>query len=481
MTVRVRFAPSPTGIPHIGNSRTALFNWLFAKHHQGKFVVRIEDTDRKRLVAGSQEKIMEILDVLGLKEDESYRVGGPYGPYIQSQRLELYQKYAHQLVEEGKAYYCFCSPERLAKVRREQQKKGLIPKYDRHCLHLSKDEVKKKLESGQKYVIRLKVPDNIDVSWDDLIQLKITISTTNIDDQILLKSDGYPTYHLAVVIDDHLMKINYVLRGAEWISSTPKHLLLYQAFGWQPPRFGHFPLILGPDKSKLSKRHGAKSVLDYVEEGYLPEALVNFMVFLGWNYEDNSAILSLEELVKLFDLDRIGKSNPIFDLQKLNYFNREHIRRLSVEELTERLKRYLPSDYPLTDEVKLRRLIELCQPRMINLRDFLSLTVFMYPDKSADEKELRKRLKEKSVIQGVEEFYHRLQQNLTWSVDSLSKIAEGIVEKRGLSKGKVYMALRVAVLLKPVTPPLFESMALLERKVVLKRLAKALEYTSSLA
>ncbi len=475
MTVRVRFAPSPTGIPHIGNSRTALFNWLFAKHHQGKFIVRIEDTDRKRLVPGSQEKIMEILDVLGIKEDESYRHGGPYGPYIQSQRLHLYQKYAHQLVKEGKAYYCFCSPERLAKIRKEQQKKGLIPKYDRHCLHLSKDEVEEKLKGGQKYVIRLKVPDDKDISWNDLIQGKITINTANIDDQILLKSDGYPTYHLAVVIDDHLMKINYVLRGSEWISSTPKHLLLYQAFGWQPPKFGHFPLILGPDKSKLSKRHGAKSVLDYVDEGYLPEALVNFMAFLGWNYEDNSAILTLEELVKLFDLDRIGKSNPIFDRQKLDYFNREHIRRLPLTELAKRLGKYLPADYPLKGD-KFNRLVELCQPRMTNLKDFLSLTEFVYPQKTAESKDLAKYLKTTEVREVVKNIRQKLTQIKEWKVSSIKEVIEEEVERSSLSRGKVFMALRIAVLIRPVTPPLFESIALLGKELTLRRLDIALNW-----
>ncbi len=474
MAVRVRFAPSPTGIPHIGNTRTALFNWLFAKHNKGKFIVRIEDTDQKRLVPDSQEKIMQILDVIGLREDESYRVGGPYGPYIQSQRLDIYKHYAHQLVEKGKAYYCFCSPDRLSKIRKQRQKQGLIPKYDRHCLHLSHKQIQNRLQAGEPYVIRLKVPDNIDVTWDDLIQGPITINTQNLDDQILLKSDGFPTYHLAVVVDDHLMHITHVLRGAEWISSTPKHILLYQAFGWKLPAFGHFPLILGPDKTKLSKRHGAKSVLDYINDGYLPEALVNFMAFLGFNYKDNSQILTLKDLVDIFDLNHIGKSNPIFDIQKLNYFNKEHIKRLSLSDLVTYLQRYMPDDYPIKDPKTLQYLAQLCQPRMYLLTDFFNLTRFVYPDKTPDSKELHKRFKDDKIRKALDWYQSQLLSLSSWQAQDLEQLAFRTVQKFDLSKGKFYMALRVAVLINPVTPPLFESMQVLDKTLVIQRIKTAL-------
>jgi len=474
---RVRFAPSPTGIPHIGNTRTALFNWLFAKHHGGLFVVRIEDTDRKRLVLDSQAKIMEILDIIGLKEDESYRVGGPYRPYIQSQRLDIYQQQAHQLIQQGKAYYCFCSPERLARVRQARQKQGLIPKYDRHCLKLSQSEVKKRLDRGDKYVIRLKVPDGQDISWEDLIQGQITINSDNLDDQVLLKSDGYPTYHLAVVVDDHLMRISHVLRGAEWISSTPKHILLYQAFGWSLPRFGHFPLILGPDKAKLSKRHGAKSVLDYVADGYLPEALVNFMVYLGWNYQDNSAVLSLAELVDKFDLDRIGRSNPVFDINKLNYFNKEHIKRLPLPELVKKLTPYLPPDYPARDQ--LNQLAKLCQPRITRLTDFVSLTEFVYPNKLAEPKLILKYTKGSKIIKALESATDQLAKLTPWQADRIEAVISQLVTDHQLPKGKFYMALRVIALVKPVTPPLFESLAQIPASLVIKRLRAALRLCQS--
>ncbi len=458
----------------MGNTRTALFNWLFAKHNQGKFIVRIEDTDRKRLVPGSQEKIMEILDVLGLKEDESYRAGGNYGPYVQSKRLKIYQKYAQQLVKEGKAYYCFCSPERLAKIRKEQQKRGLIPKYDRHCLNLSQKEISQKIQDGQTYVIRLKVPDNIDISWEDEIQGKITINSQNIDDQVLLKSDGYPTYHLAVVVDDYLMKISHVLRGAEWISSTPKHILLYQAFGWPIPKFGHFPLILGPDKSKLSKRHGAKSILDYVADGYLAEALVNFMVLLGWNYQDNSAILSLKELIPLFNLAKIGKSNPIFDIQKLNYFNKEHIKKIPLNHLVAKLKYYLPADYPIKDDQTLKYLVNLCQIRMTKLTDFLSLTEFVYPQKQPVEKEILKRIKDPLTAGALSQISNLIKNLTDWQLQSLESGVKKMVEANNWPKGKIYMALRVAILINPVTPPLFESIIILNKQTVIQRIEKAL-------
>ncbi len=472
MTVRVRFAPSPTGIPHIGNTRTALFNWLFAKHNHGKFIIRIEDTDRKRLVANSQAKIMEILDTVGLREDESFRVGGDYGPYIQSQRLDLYRKYADQLIDQGQAYYCFCSPERLTQVRKQQQKQGLMPKYDRHCLNLTKTDTKQKIKQGLPYVIRLKIPDELDISWNDLIQGPVTINSQNLDDQVLIKSDGYPTYNFAVVIDDYLMKISHVLRGAEFISSTPKHIILYKAFGWPVPIFGHFPIILGPDKAKLSKRHGAKSVLDYVAEGYLPEALVNFMVFLGWHYQDNSAVLSLKQLIDLFDITKVRKTNPIFDISKLNYFNKEHIKSLTIGQLSQKIKPFLPHDYP---ETNLAKLVGLCQPRMVTLKDFFLLTKFVYPTAKPDPAEVKKRLKDPIVIKALVKIREIISQTDKWEPQTIEENVQKLITDHNWPKGKIYMALRLIVLIRPVTPPLFESMTLLSRQIVIQRISQALK------
>ena len=282
MSVRTRFAPSPTGDPHIGNIRSALFAWLFARHKQGEFIIRIEDTDRERSVEGSVDRIKESLEFLGLDYDEGLDKGGEYGPYVQSERQDLYKKHAQQLVDEDKAYHCFCSPERLDEMRKEQQKNKQAPKYDRKCLQLSEAEIKEKLAAGEPHVIRFEVPEGI-TAFKDVVRGKVSIKNDTLDDQVILKSDGFPTYHLAVIVDDHLMKISHIIRAEEWLPSTPKHILLYQAFNWDVPEYVHLPMILGSDKKKLSKRHGAVSFLDYRDRGYLPEALVNFMAFLGWN------------------------------------------------------------------------------------------------------------------------------------------------------------------------------------------------------
>ena len=371
---RVRFAPSPTGVPHIGNIRTALFDWLLARQSGGQFIVRIEDTDQKRFNPQSLDKILEILKFLGLNWDEGPQVHGPHGPYFQSQRLDLYRKIAEELVNKGAAYYCFCSPQRLEKIRKAQQAKGQVPRYDRHCLSLSQKEIEEKKRAG-KYVIRLKMPDNKIFTWHDLIQGDISINSKEVDDQVLLKSDGYPTYHLAVVVDDHDMRITHILRGVEWISSTPKHLAIYEALGWQVPQIAHLPLILGPDKSKLSKRHGAKSILDYRDQGYLKEALINFMVYLGWSYKDNAQLLSLEDLVKVFNVKNIQKQNCIFDVQKLDWFNGQYIRMKSDKELMELLKPFAPKN---ADKETLLKIIPLIKERIVKLSDFNEIAGFFF-------------------------------------------------------------------------------------------------------
>jgi glutamyl-tRNA synthetase len=285
VSVRTRFAPSPTGFLHVGGLRTALYNYLFAKKHNGQFILRIEDTDQTRIVPGAVENLIETLKWAGIEFDEGPFKGGPFGPYIQSQRLELYHKHALELVEKGYAYYCFCSPERLEKMRQEQIKLGQPPKYDGTCRRLTSDEVKKKLDEGLPKTIRMKIPEWGELKFNDLIRGDVTINFKVLDDQILLKSDGFPTYHLAVVVDDHYMKISHVIRGEEWLPSTPKHILLYDYFQWEKPYFAHLPLLLNPDRTKLSKRQGDVAVEDYRAKGYLPEAVVNFIALLGWNPE----------------------------------------------------------------------------------------------------------------------------------------------------------------------------------------------------
>lgn len=457
--VRVRIAPSPTGIPHIGNTRTALYNYLFAKKNKGKFIVRIEDTDKKRLVAGATDKILEILKLLNLQWDEK--------PYIQSERLPIYKKWAETLIKNGKAYYCFCSKERLEKIRTEQKQKKQIPHYDKHCLTLTKKEIPQRLKDGQDYVVRLKVSQNQKIQWEDLVQGKIEIKTNTIDDQVLIKADGYPTYHLAATIDDHLMEISHVIRGVEWLSSTPKHIILYQAFGWKLPLFAHLPLILGPDKTKLSKRHGAKSALDYKDEGYLPEAIINFMVFLGWSYKDNSDLLSLEELIKIFDMARVRRANPIFDINKLNWFNGAWIRKLSDKELVLRLKPYLK--IKICDE-KLIKIVPLLKERITKLNEADELLKFInkIPD---DHQLLFKGERAKEELKNVMKVLKMLDK---WQAKEIYQSLKKICEEGGYQKKEFYVNLYVAVEGKPCGLPLFESMEILGKNEVLLRLNTAL-------
>ena len=314
-TVRVRFAPSPTGYLHVGGLRTALYNFLYARKHHGVFILRIEDTDRTRYVEGAVENLMNTLHWAGLTFDEGPGVGGDCGPYIQSERLAVYREHAEQLVREGKAYYAFDTPEELEEMKAAQEKQRLMPKYDRRALRLTPEEIRRKLADGVPSVIRLKVPDDTSIVLDDTIRGRVEFQSAMIDDQVLLKSDGYPTYHLANVVDDHLMGVTHVIRGEEWLSSTPKHVILYQDFGWTMPEFAHLPLLLNPDRSKLSKRQGDVAVEEYRQKGYLPEALVNFIAFLGWNPGDEREIFSLQELIQEFSLERVGKSGAVFSIE----------------------------------------------------------------------------------------------------------------------------------------------------------------------
>ena len=333
-TVRTRFAPSPTGYLHIGSLRTALFAYLAAKTQNGKFILRIEDTDQKRYVAGAVEKIIEILDWVGLKFDEGPHTGGEYGPYIQSQRKEIYDEYVKTLLEKGEGYYCFCSPERLEAMRAEQTARKLPPRYDRTCRHLSKAEVDKKLKAGGQAVIRQKMPISGEVIVHDELRGDIKFKAEDLEDHVLIKSDNMPTYHFALVVDDYLMKITDVIRGEEWLPSFPKNILLYRSFGWQPPKFYHLPLTLNKGGGKLSKRQGDVAVEDYKKKGYLPEALINFSALLGWHPANDNEIFSLVDLEKEFKVEDLGTSPAVFDLEKLDYLNGYYIRHKPIDDLT---------------------------------------------------------------------------------------------------------------------------------------------------
>lgn len=464
--VRVRIAPSPTGIPHIGNTRTALFNWLFARHNKGKFVLRIEDTDRERLVPESINAIYEILDWLGLSCDEGPNVGGEYGPYVQSERLAIYQKYAQQLVASGAAYYCFCTSQRLEKIRHQQIAWKKPPKYDRLCLRLSAKEVKTKIIKGELHVVRMKIPDDGKTSWQDLIHGPISFDNVLLDDSVILKSDGFPTYHLAVVIDDHLMKISHVLRGDEWISSTPKHLLLYQSLRLTPAKFGHFPLILGSDKAKLSKRHGAVSVLEYRDRGYLPEALINFMALLGWNPKTNQEIFAIGELVEQFDLTGINPTSPIFNLEKLNWFNSQWIRKLPGDELVARLEEFIPKKW---NRELVKTVLPLVIERIKTLAEFPQWTDFLFEEPKIDTKFFQ-GASMKDLLNRLVQAYQTVS---SWKKDELEKIARSVVAKLQLDNKEVFMILRLAITGKSVGPPLFESIEILGKDKTFQRLKNA--------
>ena len=449
MEVRTRIAPSPTGIPHIGNTRTVLFNYLFVKKNNGKFIVRLEDTDRERYVPESVPKILEILQWLGIGYDE--------GPYVQSERLTIYKKYAEELVDKGAAYYCFCNAERLEQVKKKQEEKHEPPRYDRYCLgHITTEEAKKKIDSGEKFVIRLRVPDDGETGWKDLVRGEITVKNKEIDDQILLKSDGFPTYHLGVVVDDYLMKISHVLRGAEWISSTPKHILLYKAFGWELPEFGHLPLVLGPDRAKLSKRHGAKSALDYRDEGYLPEAILNTIFFWGFSPKSDKQFYSLEEMIKIFDLSGVQPSDAIVDLNKLDFFNGYYIRQKSGQELAELMNK---KDVDL-------RIIDLVKDRMKKLTDFDSLTNYFYNVPQFDLSLMPKTINSEQRKKIIEGFVN----NLTIFEECGRKMAA----EMNLKVGDVFMVPRVAITGSIATPPLCDIIKILGMEETILRLRSGL-------
>jgi glutamyl-tRNA synthetase len=488
MTVRVRFAPSPTGIPHVGNIRTALFNWLFARHEGGSFVLRIEDTDQTRLDPHALEAILDSLRWLGLDWDEGPEVGGPYGPYSQSQRLEHYRRAADALIAGDGAYRCYCSPERLEQVRAEQTRRKEPPRYDRHCRNLSDDErfalagVARIM--GQSPVVRFKTPLGGRTEFDDIVRGRVVFENETLDDFILLKSDGFPTYHLANVVDDHLMEITHVLRADEWLPSTPRHLLLYAALGFQPPQFAHLPMILGSDRAKLSKRHGAVSLLEYKRQGYLPEAMFNFLGLLGWALDDHTEIISRDGFVRHFSLERIVKNPAIFDVEKLTWMNGVYMRALPPERLAdlliERLEEDLPPDVPRPlDRGYLLRIVPLVQERIKRLDEAAPLTAFFFvegPLEYSPELLLSKRLagKRDEARRALETATARLSEVDPWHREALEGILRPLAEELGLKAGDLFMLLRVAVTGQTATPPLFETMEVLGRERCLARLDDAL-------
>lgn len=477
--IRVRFAPSPTGYLHVGGLRTALYNFLFARKNNGKFILRIEDTDRNRYVEGAVENLINALKWAGLDFDEGPYVGGDYGPYMQSQRLELYKKYADELIQNGNAYYCFCSSERLNNLRQEQERLKLPQaKYDKHCLNLSIEEINNNLNNNIPYVIRLNVKPDNKVVFNDLIRGQVEFETNNIDDQVLIKSDGYPTYHLANVVDDYLMKISHVIRGEEWLSSTPKHIILYDAFGWERPLFAHLPLLLNPDKSKLSKRQGDVAVEDYRDKGYLKEALINFVALLGWNAGDDREFYYLNELIETFSLERVNKSGAVFDIVKLNFLNAEHLRKKSNLELLEMLKiEFKKSEFANLDlsDSFLLLIIEAMKERVSFVKEFITNCTYFYkqPD-TYEQKAIEKNWKD-DTPNNLNAFIQEIITIDNPSITDYENVLTKVSEKLNIGKGKLIHPLRLALSGQSTGPGIFDLLFILGKDEVINRINKAIE------
>jgi len=475
---RVRFAPSPTGYLHIGGLRTALYNYLFAKNQNGKIILRIEDTDRKRFVEGAIENLIDTLNWAGINFDEGPNIGGEFKPYLQSERLDIYKKLAEKLVSENKAYYCFCTPERLEKLKEEQQKQKLPQtKYDKHCLHLSKSEIENNFNTKIPFVIRLNVHPDKKVIFNDVIRETVEFDTNNIDDQVLIKSDGYPTYHLANVVDDHLMEISHVIRGEEWLSSTPKHIILYDYFGWEKPVFAHLPLLLNPDKSKLSKRQGDVAVEDYREKGYLKEALINFVALLGWNFGDDKEFYEMDELIEKFSLERVHKAGAVFNLEKLNWLNFEHLRKKTDQEVLEMLKVELKksefADNVYNDEYLLK-IIGAMKERVSFVKEYLTKSPYFFiaPD-NYEEQNLKKRWKEDSreLLSKLKASFEEINNP---AKEDFEKALDELALKLNVSKGKLVHPLRIAVSGVGEGPGIFDIVSIIGKKETLSRISTAL-------
>jgi glutamyl-tRNA synthetase len=483
---RLRFAPSPTGFQHVGGFRTALFSWLYARHTGGTFVLRIEDTDTARTEVGAVEFLIDGFRWLGMDYDEGPLVGGPFGPYYQTQREALYKHYAHQLIESGHAYRCYCTPERLNQMRKEQIAQKLPPRYDRRCRYLSAEERAANDAAGLPWTVRFAMPLDGETVVHDELHGDISFKNTDFDDFIILKSDGLPTYHLAHIVDDHLMEITHLLRAEEWISSAPRHIQIWNALGWQPPLIYHVPDVLGKDKKKLSKRHGAPSWKTFQQQGFLPEAVFNFLALIGWSYDDKTELFTREELIRAFSLERIGLSGGIYDPEKLAWMNGVYIRKLTLEEFTRRALPYMerphaegglpdsiarPLDFDYTS-----RVLSLEQERLRTLGEAAAAVSFFYEDEDYDtalliqkgmdaEKTRDALLLVREVLAGI----------TTWDAATLEPPIRALIDETGLKAGQLLGSIRAAVSGRPHTPPLFTMMEVLGRETTTRRINEAIE------
>jgi glutamyl-tRNA synthetase len=473
LSVRLRFAPSPTGALHIGSVRTTIYNYLFARQRDGALILRVEDTDQDRLVAGAIDSIYDGLHWLGISWNEGPQEGGPHAPYVQSERLPLYQKHAQELIDKGAAYYCFCSKERLAALRAEQEARHEITRYDRHCRNIPPDEAAERAKT-EPHVVRLKVPDEGVLSIEDLVHSHVEWQASTIEDQVILKSDGFPTYHLAVVIDDHVMEITHIMRGEEWMASVPKHLLIYRAFGWDVPPMAHVPSVLGPDGKKLSKRHGSTAVSQFREDGYLPEALINYLALIGWSPGTEDEIFSMDDLVRVWKIEQVQSAGGKWDKERLDYFNGVWIRRLSADDLVRRLEPFVPTEW---DREVLRRIAPHIQERLKTLKDAQDLIRFLFTDDIGYEPSLLipKKSDKMSTAEALGQSRAVLQSLEPFAADAIRPRLEGLAEELGWSRKDLNGAIRMAITGRQVGPPLYESLEVLGKEKSLKRIEKAQE------
>ena len=481
--VRVRIAPSPTGYFHIGSARTALFNWLFARKHGGAFIVRIEDTDRSRYNPEAVADLTASLRWLGLNWDEGPEVGGDRGPYVQSERLDLYQHYADWLLAEGHAYKCYCSSERLEALREEQRKAKAQIGYDRHCRNLTAAQRAEYEAQGVTPVVRLKAPLEGQTTFHDVVYGSITVENETLEDLILLKSDGFPTYHLAVVVDDHLMEISHIMRGDEWLPTVPQRIHLYRAFGWEPPVYAHLPLILAPTgKGKLSKRHGGVEVREFRRQGYLPEAMVNYLARVGWSYDDKTEIFSREELIRYFDLAGINNSPARFSYERLEWMNAYYIRELDPDDLAGRLVPFLVGAGFDVTAAEVRPLVPLVQERLKTLTDVVEWTDFFFQQELVYDlaQLVGKKMNAAESLAALQRVREALAGLADFEAESIDTSLRALAEELGLKVGSMLGIVRIAVTGKAVAPPLFETLAILGREKSLARVDQGIEALASL-
>lgn len=471
MTVRTRIAPSPTGDPHVGTAYMALFNWAFARQQGGEFILRIEDTDQARSSTASEQAIFDAINWLGLNWDEGPDVGGPHGPYRQSERRDIYAEHIQTLLDKGHAFHCFCSRERLDALRAEQQAAKQTTRYDGLCANLSAAEVQGRIEAGEEHVIRMHVPDQGDCVFSDRLRGEISIPFAQVDMQVLIKADGMPTYHFAVVVDDHLMGITHILRGEEWINSVPKHKLLYEYFDWPMPEMVHLPLLRNPDQSKLSKRKNPTSVNFYRDQGYLPEALLNYLALMGWSMPDEQEQFSLADMQAAFDVDRISVRGPIFDIEKLNWLNGQYLRKLSPDEFAAAVQAWM------LNREKLSALVPLVQERVERLADLVPLTDYLLGaiPTLCEEDFAHKSLSSEEVVRVLYHTSKAFDEQRDWQRDALFALCQQLAEALGMKFRDYLFPLFVAVSGRAVTLPLFDSLAFLGPDISRRRLRDALD------